>query len=329
MKIVITGATGFAGSHILESFKESDTVIASCRDREKLPSFYQESAMVGDIRDPLYIQKLTKNAHVICHAASWAELNGSEEDSKREFLEPTQRLIDAAVKNGVKRFVFLSAITSNPIEKGRLHTTLPLEKIWAHYASIMKIEKYLKSVSQKGMEVLILRVGYFTGKNYALGLLPILLPRLNTHLVPYIKKGDTTLPLIDGKDIGEAFVLASTVDVEKPLNILNIVGKNIPTVKEVFHYLHQKHHYPLPHFSVSFRVAYIFARFMRMLYRVLPGDPLIVPSIVLLLEETFANNDKAKEILGYQPKVDWKDSVDIQIAQMNKQQKTNMRMNKR
>jgi len=329
-KIVITGATGFAGSHILEKFGNKLDVIAACRSEEKLPQVYRKNALIGNLRDESYTDTLTQTADVICHAASWAELNGTVEDSKREFLDPTLHLIDKAVENGVKRFVFLSSISSIPVERQQLHTTMALEDIWAHYASIMKIEEHLKEIGTKEkMEVVILRVGFFVGENYALGLLPILLPRLKTHLVPYIERGSTTLPLIDGRDIAKAFMLAATLPLQRPLNIIDIVGKQIPTVKEVFVYLHKKHGYPLPHFSVSFDVAYIFARFMRALYNLLPADPLIVPSIVLLLEETYATNDKAKEILGYEPEIDWKQSVDVQIEQMQREQKKAMRMNKR
>lgn len=327
IKIVITGATGFVGSHILESFGDKKGVIASCRHSSKLPQNYQDRVIVGDLHQHEYIKKLTKDADVICHTASWAEMNGGIADSKREFLEPTLHLIDQAVANGVKRFVFLSAIISKTIEENRLHTKLTLEKIWAHYDSIMKIERHLESVSNK-MEVIVLRVGYFTGKNYALGLLPILLPRLKTHLVPWIEQGKTTLPLIDGADIGLAFKLASSIDLEERLNIIDIVGKEIPTVREVFNYLHEKYAYPLPHFSVPFGFAYLFARFMRALHKLLPFDPLIVPALVLLLEETHANNEEAKVVLGYEPQVGWQESIDVQIAEMLEKQTTNMRMNK-
>ena len=329
MQIVITGATGFAGSHILDDFGEHSNVIASCRDKSKLPLFHQNKAMVGDLKDEAYIEELTKKADIICHTASWAELNGKVEDSKREFLEPTLQLINKALANGVKRFIFLSSTTSKPIEEKCLHTSLSLEKIWAHYASIVAIEQHLKEVSKKGMEVIVLHVGLFTGKNYSLGLLPILLPRLKTHLVPYIEKGATSLPLIDGEDIAQAFRLASEVTLDKPYEVIDVVGKEIPSVKEVLNYLHTKHNYPLPHFSVPFGFAYVFARFMRWTDSFLPFDPLIVPSIVLLLEETHANNDKAEKLLGYRPRVDWRESIEIQIAQMKREQKTNMRMNKK
>jgi len=326
-KIVVTGATGFAGSHILDSFGDDENVIASCRDRKKLPSIYQVFAIVGDLQDLDYIEKLTQKADIICHAASWAEMNGKVSDSKEKFLNPTIELIDKAVSNGVKRFIFLSSISSKPIEENRLHSKLKLSDIWAHYDSIMKIESYLKGIDSD-MEVIILRVGFFTGKNYALGLLPILLPRLKTHLVPWIQNGHTSLPLIDGKDVGLAFKLASKVVLKERFTIIDIVGKDIPTAKEVFTYLHDRYHYPLPHFSVSFSFAYIFARLMRIVHKVIPTDPLIVPAIVLLLEETHANNNLAKNLLGYEPKIDWKDSIDTQIAEMKIRQTTNLRMNK-
>ena len=331
--IVITGANGFTGSHILEDFKAHKklldfNIIAACRSSSKLPHWYKGAFLEGDLLEQHYLEKLTKNTDVICHTAAWAELNGSDENSKKYFYKPTIALIDTALKNGVKRFIFLSAIPSKPITKGIIHSNRSLEKIWPHYDSIIKIEKHLEMVSEQGMEVIILRAGFFTGKNYALGLLPVLLPRLKTHLVPWINKGQTSLPLIDGRDLGQAFRLASLTKLDRSLNHIDVVGKAIPTVREVFNYLHQKHAYPLPHFNVSFRFAYGFARFVQLVHKILPGDPLIVPSIVLLLEETNANNEKAKEILNYKPRIHWKESIDMQLSEMEVRQVTNMRLNK-
>jgi len=330
--IIITGANGFTGSHILENLKDLSVneynVIASCRTKSKLPKFYNGKTLIGDLFNEKYITELTKKADTICHTASWAEMNGNIENSIKYFYNPTIKLIDSALQNGVKRFVFLSAITSKPIEQGSLHSNRKLKDIWAHYDSVLRIEKYLESKKNQGMEIVILRVGYFTGKNYSLGLLPILLPRLKTHLVPWIKKGKTTLPLIDGKDIGLAFKLSITTDLDDNFNILDIVGKEIPTVREVFYYLNSKYKYPLPHFSVSFKFAYGFARFMQFIHRFLPSDPLIVPAIVLLLEETNATNEQAEKILNYKPKIHWKESIDIQIAEMKTNNNGNMKMNK-
>jgi nucleoside-diphosphate-sugar epimerase len=331
-QIVITGANGFTGSHVLEAFQRNTTpeyaIVAACRDDSKLLKSFLGDTLVGDLTDKEYINRLTSMADIICHTAAWAEMNGNDENSKKYFYYPTIDLIDSAIKNGVKRFIFLSSITSNPVEQNRIHSKRPLDKIWPHYDSIIRIEDHLKNIGNREMEQIILRVGFFVGSNYSLGILPILLPRLKTHLVPWINHGKTSLPLVDGRDIGLAFQLSATVSLKNKFNIIDIVGREIPGVKQVFNYLHDKYKYPLPHFSVTFKFAYFFSRIMQLIHKVIPGDPLIVPAIVLLLEETKATNEKAEKILGFNPKIHWKESVDLQLEEMDKKQKGKMKMNK-
>lgn len=331
--ILITGANGFSGSHLLEDFVENlpdeYAIVAACRDQAKLPEWYMGNVMEGDLHDPAYLNEITKNADVICHTASWAEMNGSLQNSNKNFYDPTVNLINASLKNNVQRFVFLSSVTSNVIDQKRVHSKQRLDKIWPHYYNVIRIEDYLRKISEAGkMEVVVLRLGFFVGKNYSLGLLPILLPRLKAHLVPWVEKGETTLPLIDGLDIGQAFRLASTQKLEAKYTAIDIVGKEVPTVKGIFQYLKTKHNYPLPHFSVSFGFAHLFARIVRFTYKFVPGDPLIVPAIVLLLEETNASNSNASKVLGFSPRVDWRKSVDIQIEEMERRQTSNFKMNK-
>lgn len=93
-------------------------------------------------------------------------------------------------------------------------------------------------------------------------------------------------------------------------------------------YLYDKYKYPLPHFNVTFQFAYSFARLMQLIHKFIPSDPLIVPPIVLLLEESSANNEKAEKILGYHSKIYWKKSIDIQLEEMNNRHTGKMKMNK-
>lgn len=330
--IIITGANGFSGSHVLESFIERPNqdyrMIAACRSVSKLPDGYSGEAIIGDLRDRQYLEEISTKADVICHTAAWAELNGTAENSRKNFLEPTIQLIDTALRKGVKKFIFLSAITSNPIEQNSIRSKRALSKIWPHYDSIINIEKYLKKISGQGMQVVILRAGFFVGKNYSIGILPVLLPRLKSRLVPWIRQGKTTLPFVDGQDLGLAFRLSSTVELKDNLNVIDIVGYEIPTVRDVLQYLHHQYKYPLPLFSVGFGFAYLFARIMRSVHKIFPGDPLIVPAIVLLLEETNASNTTARKLLGYTPSIHWKESIDAQIEEMGIRQKEKMKLNK-
>lgn len=168
-QIIITGATGFTGSHVLERFQKNPipehAIVAACRNKSKLPGSFLGDSLIGDLTDREYINYLTSKADIICHTAAWAEMNGNDENSKKYFYYPTIDLIDSAVKNGVKRFIFLSSITSGPIEENRIHSKRSLAKIWPHYDTIIKIENHLKNISNSEMEVIILRAGLFVGRN--------------------------------------------------------------------------------------------------------------------------------------------------------------------
>ena len=65
-KIVITGATGFVGSHALmalwHELDDHTQLIAACRDKGRLPQGYGGACAQGDLRDPQYRQTLPQGA---------------------------------------------------------------------------------------------------------------------------------------------------------------------------------------------------------------------------------------------------------------------------
>jgi len=67
-------------------------------------------------------------------------------------------------------------------------------------------------MSGHGITMIALRCAHFAGERYNLGLLSLLLPRLKTHLVPWVAGGKARVPLVDGRDLGSAYALAA----EKP-----------------------------------------------------------------------------------------------------------------
>lgn len=173
-----------------------------------------------------------------------------------------------------------------------------------------------------------LRLGLFAGKRYSIGILPILLPRLKTHLFPWVSGGKTRLPIIDGRDIGQAVVRAALAP-ELPIYAsFNIMGPEAPSVRQVVTYISETFSYPKPIFSVPFFAAYSFAWLMEKLDPLVPWEPLITRSIVHLLEETYTDNERAREMLGYGPEIHWKEAIHSQIDEMQRNQFKNMKMYK-
>ena len=332
-KVLILGAAGFVGTHLSLALKDKGSIkmLLACRDASKLvDGLESEELRVGDLRDEAYLSTLFDDVDILINLASWSSLFGQKQSSEELFYIPTIDIINRAKKAGVKKYINLSTVSAASSDKAVDANTLgTFRSFWPHLNNVIRIEDHLRRVSNEYFQVINLRCGLFIGKHYALGLLPILLPRLKTHLVPLVKGGNTQMPLIDGEDIARAFVQAAlSKKMPNDFEGFNIIGKEVPLFKEVLLYLNEKHKYPYPHFSVPFFMAYPFAGLMELLDPVLPNDPLIVRSIVHLLEDTNTNNKKAKELLGFTPRSEWKEAVDEQIEQMQKRQKKAMKMNK-
>lgn len=329
--ILVTGATGFVGRHALEALmrREGHELVAACRDPDRLPGGYQGAVRVGDLRDPDYRARLLDGVDAVCHCMAWTSLFGHGERSRDLYLEPSLALIEAAAARGMRRFVNVSTTSAaapersaDPMSEGIPRTA------WPHLASVVAIEDALRRRAGGKTVMVNLRFGIFAGRHYALGVLPILVPRLKTHLVPWVDGGRTSLPITAGEDIGEAMALAATAPGLSGYEGFNIVGPEVPTVREVIRLLHDEYGLPLPHFSVPFAVAYPFAWLMEKLDPFVPWQPLVTRSVIHLLEETNADNRRAEERLGYRPRVDWRAAIRQQMAEMAIREKRPMAMHK-
>jgi len=317
--VLVTGANGFVGSHVLEALQRRKglRLIAACRDATKLPRGFAGEVRVGDLRDARYVREVVEGVDVLCHGAAWTSVWGRRDESRRLFLEPTLALIDAAQTAGVRRFVNNSTTSAASPERSDdpMSRGIP-RRYWPHLCNVIAIEDRLRERACAAFQVVNLRLGIFAGRRYGLGILPILLPRLRTHLVPWVAGGRTSLPIIDGEDIGEAFALAATAAGLDDYEALNVVGPEVPTVRQVIELLHDQLGYPAPHFGVPFFLAYPFAWLMETLDPIVPWEPLVTRSIIHLLEEVHADNRKAEARLGYRPRHPWQEAVRKQVAEM-------------
>ncbi len=327
--ILVTGANGFIGSHTLDYLSRQNDikVIAACRDKSKLSPHFKGDVRVGDFLDPAYLANLLDGVDVVINAMAWTSLLGKAEESNALFYKPTLKLIEQYRTSKATRYVSVSTTSAAAPDSSTDAESIGIPRpFWPHLVNVIKIENHLREIATDEKSVINLRLGLFVGENYNLGLLPILVPRLKTHLVPWVSGGRTTLPLTDGRDLSQAMGLAGLNTELSGFQSFNIVGPSTPTVREVITFLHDEFGLPKPHFSVPFWGAYAFAWLMEQLDTIAPWQPLIVRSIVHLLEETHTDNDRATALLGYQPQHDWQDSIRLQLAEMATRQISPMRM---
>ena len=329
LHVLVTGATGFVGSHALEALAARADVhpIAACRDPRRLAAGFGGEVRAGDLRDPHYVESLLDGVDVVCHAAAWTSLWGHAAASRRLYYEPTLRLLDEAARRGIARFINVSTTSAAaPRASADPQSHGVARRFWPHLCHVVAIEDAMRVEVARVGTMINLRLGVFAGRRYAVSLLPILLPRLKTRLVPWIARGRTGLPLVDGRDIGQAFALAATASGLTGYQGFNIVGPTVPSVREVLEFLHAECGAPEPGFSVPFPVAYAFAWLMEKLDPLVPWEPLVTRSIVHLLEDTQATNERAERLLGYRPTIPWRDAVRVQLAEMDIRAATAMSM---
>jgi UDP-glucose 4-epimerase len=112
-KVLVTGGSGFLGSHIADSLTDSGYAVTIF---DKIPSPYLKSSqemVIGDICDPGSVDAAVKGCDYVYHLAAEADIGASAKDPARTIelnVGGTIHFLNACLKYQVKRFVFSSTI---------------------------------------------------------------------------------------------------------------------------------------------------------------------------------------------------------------------------
>lgn len=308
MNILITGSTGFVGSNVVKEFqKRGVNVIGTTRNLNEIGISGKFETRYFDFEKPINYEELLTNIDVVCHAASWATMWGHKDEEFKKFYSPSIKLIDEAKRRGIKRFILTSTISANARCKGIVKDNLPGKKysVWPHLDYLIDLENHLNEISNDSFKTVSLRLGHFIGPGNRLGLIPGFLPRLKTHIVPWIAGGQGIVPLIGPLDIANSFVLTSTMPLESNAVKINVVSQNSPSMKELLIFIHKQFNYPIPFFSVPYWFAYLFAYISEIIANVSGTTPFLSRALVHLSENWQSDNKFIKN-LGFESKDDWK-----------------------
>lgn len=113
--ILVTGATGFTGSHLVKKLAEAGgcSVRALVRDADRGTTLKQWGAelAIGDLRDPLSLKRAVEGIDVVYHlGALFRPENVSRRDMWDTNVEGARYLLEAAARAGVQRFVHCSTV---------------------------------------------------------------------------------------------------------------------------------------------------------------------------------------------------------------------------
>ncbi len=117
MKVLVTGGTGFLGRHLVERLAlEGDEVWVLARSGQSVAELRGLGVQFvpGDVRQWPSLRRAAESMDVIYHCAGKVEGGGRWVDFLEVNVLGTERLIQAALEHGVRRFIHVSSIGIYP-----------------------------------------------------------------------------------------------------------------------------------------------------------------------------------------------------------------------
>lgn len=162
MRVLVTGGSGFLGSHVAEQLaRAGHTVRALVRrssNRKFLSTLPGVELAEGSVEDAARVEEAMKGVDAVVHSAGLVKARGESEFWATN-VEGTKNLLHAARKHapGLKRFVFVSSLEACGPAEGGLPVPLTQEQPMSTYGrSKLEAERLVKSMKDE-LPVTILR----------------------------------------------------------------------------------------------------------------------------------------------------------------------------
>lgn len=165
MKILVTGGTGFVGSHTAAALvKAGHQVKLLIRSKVKMQKVMQyhgitiDDFVIGDITDPAACRTALEDCDGLVHSA--AMVSTSRKDTEQIFntnVQGTRNIIGQAVELGLKQIVHVSSITAiyNPDSPSVNEQSPPGTASSAYGRSKVSSEKFVRQLQKQGAPIVI------------------------------------------------------------------------------------------------------------------------------------------------------------------------------
>jgi len=309
MTTLVTGATGFLGSHVarqLVSAGQSVRVLVRPNSNLAALAGLNVKYFEGDLRDRSSLERAVCGVRRVFHVAAdyrlWAPL---PEEIYQNNVEGTRKLLDAvaALNSSVERVVYTSTVATIAVPR---HGALPNENTHAtcdemigHYKrSKFLAEQVAVEAAAAGVPVVIVNptapVGPWDWKPTPTG--RIILDFLKGKIPAYVDTGLNVAPV---EDIAAGHLLAAEKGRVGERYILG--GRNM-TLKQILDALSAITGRPAPRVRLPHAVA-LAAGYADQLFSRLAGRQPQIPveGVKMSRHRMFVESDKAARELGYNP----------------------------
>jgi nucleoside-diphosphate-sugar epimerase len=310
MKVLITGATGLLGGHLIKELQQRNeqirALVLPVENADKLTAQGVE-VVRGDITDPSTLAPGVQGVDLIFHLAGMMGVWRPISDYRLVNVNGSEYLYKAAQKAGVRRFVHTSSHTVYGLGHGRyMKETDPLRPDPDPY-SITKAEgdrliRRLMLTSE--METVILRPGTFFGPGDHLHF-GRMAQKVKDGKGLILGKGDNALPFCYVTDVVQGYMLAG-YHKNAPSNVYNITNDRPLTQQEMFDAIADAVGGQRPTLHLPYLPIYWGATVVENVYKLAHlkmKPPATQLGALMFGSDNKHSIEKARKELGYEPKV--------------------------
>jgi dihydroflavonol-4-reductase len=306
MKVLVTGANGFTGSHLVKALEQrGDAVVALVRKTSDLSRLDQTSVQLvyGDICDRPSVQVAMAGVDRVFHTAAYVELGLVDGDRMARInVEGTRNVLETAQAAGVEKMVYCSTIGIYGDTQGRvIDETFVRQQ--QNFSSAYDSTKYaaqqlVNQFAAAGLPVVsVMPSGIFGADDPHFG--PVMATFRKGRLKVWAG-GDRITGIVHVDDLVSAMLLAAD---KAPPGSHYIISAGDLSTRAMFEFLSQETGVPAPR-EIPQPIVRFVGNILDPIGRILSWQPPISRERVHYIYDRCVRvtGDKAKRELGWNPR---------------------------
>lgn len=316
--ILVTGATGLVGSHVVEEAHKRNLEVRALVRANSDTSLLDEwdiAKVTGDLNDAEALKSAVENASFVVHCAAKVGDWGPVEEYRKANVQGTEALMKAALASGsLKKFIHISSLgvyeardhhgtdeREPPGTKGIDGYTLSKAE------TDLLVQKYIR---ENKLPAVILRPGFIYGPRDRT-VLPRILEKLKAKKVKFLGTGKQ---LVNNTYVGN-LVSAVFLAIENDNaigEIYNLTDARLVSKREFMKTIAELAGIPVPTKSAPLVIAKSVAKMMDGLWRILgkrEAPPISNAQVKFMGLNLDFSCEKAKRELSYSPSIDFKEGM--------------------
>ncbi len=315
MNVLVTGASGFLGSHVAEQLSRAGhdvrVLVRKSSNKKFLETLPRIEFAYGGIEDADKVADAVKGVDAIVHSAGIVKAKHPDDFAKTNVVG-TRNVLDGAKKNApnVKRIVLVSSLEAvGPSKDGSPVPTTQENPVTAYGRSKLEAEKVAKSYA-KDLPITILRpTGIYGPRDVEIF---EAFRSVKKGVLPLTGDGKSKLTLVYGPDAARACIAA--IDAKVPSGATYFVTDGAvyeqrAMMEELERAVGKK---AFVRFGIPNGVINVAARFVEAYGKVTDKAVMLTREKASMLAYPYwvCSSDDTREALGWAPEVLWADGAD-------------------